>query len=194
MALISIAYGDGIGHEIMDAALMVMREAGANLEVEAIQIGKSVYKMGSQDGVLPSAWESLERTRVLLKGPVIRPEDKKNVTETICDRFGVEIGLRVTEQCYMQPEISAIGYASKEFGLFEPLQDDVPKLAWKNRAHPGAMILASAMMLEHIGQKDAADAIRHALQATLSTPIKKLRTNLFAELVVEQLLAVPVPT
>lgn len=189
--IITIAYGDGIGHEIMDAALMVMREAGAKLEIATVTLGKAVYKMGSDTGVLPSAWETMERARVLLKAPVLRPDDKRNVTETICERFGVEIGLRVVEECHMQPEISAVGYVSKNFALFEPLQEAEERLLWKNRAHPGAMILASAMMLDHIGQKDTADAIRHALQTTLDMPMKKIRTREFAEKVVENLLLTP---
>jgi isocitrate/isopropylmalate dehydrogenase len=188
--LISIAYGDGIGHEVMEAAFLVMREAGAQLEIEVIQIGGRVYGMGSSNGVLPSSWESLERTRVLLKGPVSRPENKKHITEMLCGHFDLDVGLRFSEHCDDHPEISAVAYVNDHFALFEPLQDALPEIAGKNKAHPGAMILASAMMLQYIGQKDIADNIRAALQEALKNHKRKIKTRKFAESVVEHLLAV----
>ncbi len=187
MTSVVIAYGDGIGNEVMDAALMVMREAGAKLEIESIRIGESVYKMGGNDGVMPSAWQSLTRARALLKGPATRPADKQNITETICRHFSLDIDQRLTEQCDAEPGIAAAGYIGEQFALFEPLQDAEEKLAGKNKAHPGAMILAAAMLLDHIGQKDVADAIRRALQTTLAKPKKKIRTQQFAEKIVENL-------
>jgi len=187
MTTITIAFGDGIGHEVMDVTLTVMREAGAKLEIETIQVGERVYTMGSETGVLPSSWESLARTRVLLKGPVGRPEEKKNITETICEKFDIDIAARITEQCDEEPEISAVGYVSEQFALFEPLQDAMPELAGKNKAHPGAMLLAAAMMLEHIGQKTVADRVREALQNALKSKKKKVRTQKFAEAMIANL-------
>ena len=43
---ITVAYGDGIGPEIMSAALRVLTEAGARVEFETIEIGKAVYERG----------------------------------------------------------------------------------------------------------------------------------------------------
>jgi len=185
---ITIAYGDGIGHEVMDAALFVLREAGAELEIETIQIGSRIYSMGSTDGVLPSSWESLARTRVFLKGPVVRPDDKQNSTEAICHRFGLDIAARMTQQCNTQPEIAAIGYIGEGFALFEPLQDALPEIAGKNKAHPGAMILAATMLLEHIEQEETASCIRAALEETLKNKKKRIKTDKFAEMVVEALI------
>ena len=73
-ARITVARGDGIGPEIMDATLRVLAAAGAKLEVEEIEIGESVYKRGHTAGIEPSAWESLRRTKVFLKAPITTPQ------------------------------------------------------------------------------------------------------------------------
>ena len=71
---ITVAYGDGIGPEIMAATLEILREAGARIEPEVIEIGEKVYKRGGETGIEPSAWESLRRTRVFLKAPITTPQ------------------------------------------------------------------------------------------------------------------------
>ena len=56
---ITVAYGDGIGPEIMEATLRILTSAGARIEPEVIEIGEKVYKSGSKAGIQPSDWESL---------------------------------------------------------------------------------------------------------------------------------------
>ncbi|MCX5662407.1 MAG: NADP-dependent isocitrate dehydrogenase [Planctomycetota bacterium] len=73
-APITVARGDGIGPEIMEATLALLREAGARLEVEEIEIGEKVYLRGVSAGIEPSAWESLRRTKVFLKAPITTPQ------------------------------------------------------------------------------------------------------------------------
>jgi isocitrate dehydrogenase len=71
---VTVAAGDGIGPEIMDATLGILQAAGAKLLLEQIKIGQSVYERGVSAGIEPSAWESLRRTRVFLKSPVTTPQ------------------------------------------------------------------------------------------------------------------------
>jgi isocitrate dehydrogenase len=71
---ITVAHGDGIGPEIMDATLHILKEAGASLEIETIEIGEKVYLRGISAGIEPSAWESLRRTKVFLKAPITTPQ------------------------------------------------------------------------------------------------------------------------
>ena len=70
---ITIAYGDGIGPEIMTAVLRILDAAGARIEIETIEIGEKVYLRGNPAGIPPEAWESLLRTRVFLKAPITTP-------------------------------------------------------------------------------------------------------------------------
>jgi isocitrate dehydrogenase len=71
---ITVAYGDGIGPEIMAATLEILSGAGARIEPEVIEIGEKVYLRGISTGIEPSAWESLRRTRVFLKAPITTPQ------------------------------------------------------------------------------------------------------------------------
>src|SRR5271154_5700358 len=71
---ITVANGDGIGPEIMAACLHVIREAGARIETEVIEIGEKIYLQGNSAGIEPSAWESLRRTKVFLKAPITTPQ------------------------------------------------------------------------------------------------------------------------
>lgn len=71
---ITIARGDGIGPEIMDATLKILEAAGAQLAIEEIEIGKAVYERGVKNGIEDSAWESLNRTKVFLKAPITTPQ------------------------------------------------------------------------------------------------------------------------
>ena len=52
---ITVAYGDGIGPEIMTASLDILKEAGARLDIETIEIGEKVYLRGHSGGIEPSA-------------------------------------------------------------------------------------------------------------------------------------------
>ncbi len=70
---ITVAYGDGIGPEIMNATLRVLEAAGAALEIETIDIGEKVYLRGISTGIEESSWESLMRTKVFLKSPITTP-------------------------------------------------------------------------------------------------------------------------
>ena len=71
---ITVAYGDGIGPEIMEATLRIIQAAGAAIEPEVIEIGEKVYLGGNSAGIAPEAWESLRRTKVFLKAPITTPQ------------------------------------------------------------------------------------------------------------------------
>jgi isocitrate dehydrogenase len=71
---ITVAHGDGIGPEIMAATLHILKEAGAQLAIEEIEIGEKVYLRGNSAGIDPSSWESLRRTKVFLKAPITTPQ------------------------------------------------------------------------------------------------------------------------
>src|ERR671933_210302 len=71
---VTIARGDGIGPEIMDATLRILEGAGARLDIEEIDIGEKVYLRGHSSGIEPGSWESLRRTKVFLKAPITTPQ------------------------------------------------------------------------------------------------------------------------
>jgi isocitrate dehydrogenase len=71
---ITVAYGDGIGPEIMTATLQILEASGAALDIETIEIGEKVYLRGNSAGIEPSSWQSLLRTKVFLKAPITTPQ------------------------------------------------------------------------------------------------------------------------
>jgi isocitrate dehydrogenase len=74
--IVSVAHGDGIGPEIMDAVLQVFNAAEVPLTYEKIGMGKSYYDQGFGNGMTPEAMESIERNGVLFKGPMETPKGK----------------------------------------------------------------------------------------------------------------------
>ena len=93
---ITVAYGDGIGPEIMDATLHIIQAAGARIEIEPIEVGEKVYLRGINAGIEPGAWESLRRTRVFLKAPITTPQGGgyKSLNVTTRTMFGLYANVR----------------------------------------------------------------------------------------------------
>jgi isocitrate dehydrogenase len=93
---ITVAYGDGIGPEIMAATLLIVQEAGALLEMERIEIGESVYNRGLDSGIEPQSWESLRRTKVFLKAPITTPQGGgfKSLNVTVRKTLGMYANVR----------------------------------------------------------------------------------------------------
>lgn len=93
---ITVAYGDGIGPEIMKATLSILKEAGASLEIEEIEIGEKVYQNGHLSGIETYAWDSLRKTRVFLKAPITTPQGGgfKSLNVTIRKMLGLYANVR----------------------------------------------------------------------------------------------------
>src|SRR3989440_7824 len=93
---ITVAYGDGIGPEIMEATLRIIKAAGARIDIEEIEVGEKVYLRGISAGIEPSAWESLRRTKVFLKAPITTPQGGgyKSLNVTTRTTFGLYANVR----------------------------------------------------------------------------------------------------
>jgi isocitrate dehydrogenase len=93
---ITVAHGDGIGPEIMEATLRIIEAAGAELEIDTIEIGEKVYLAGNPAGIEPGAFESLRRTKVFLKAPITTPQGGgyKSLNVTVRKTFGLYANVR----------------------------------------------------------------------------------------------------
>lgn len=93
---ITVAYGDGIGPEIMRATLDILSAAGARLDIEPIEIGEKVYEAGFTAGIEPGAWDSLRRTKVFLKAPITTPQGGgfKSLNVTVRKTLGLYANVR----------------------------------------------------------------------------------------------------
>lgn len=74
MARITVAYGDGIGPEIMEATLRILKAAGAELEIDVIEVGEKLYLSGNSAGIHPESWDIIRRNKVFLKAPITTPQ------------------------------------------------------------------------------------------------------------------------
>jgi isocitrate dehydrogenase len=74
MKKITIAKGDGIGPEIMDATMKILLAAGAQIEFEEIEVGEKVYLAGNTSGIAKESWDTITKNKVFLKAPITTPQ------------------------------------------------------------------------------------------------------------------------
>ncbi len=55
-----------------------------------------------------------------------------------------------------------------DYAVFEPVHGSAPKYAGKDMANPTAEILSAVLMLNHLGERDAADRILNAVKTVLA--------------------------
>jgi isocitrate dehydrogenase len=96
---VTVAYGDGIGPEIMDAVLRVLDAAGARLRYETVEIGERAYLDGYTSGIPPAAWDTIRRNRAFLKAPITTPRGGgyKSLNVTIRKSLSLYANVRPTE-------------------------------------------------------------------------------------------------
>lgn len=93
---ITVAYGDGIGPEIMAASLQVLQAAGAQIDIEEIVVGEKIYMAGNTAGIEPASWDSLRRTKVFYKAPLTTPQGTgfKSINVTTRKTLGLYANVR----------------------------------------------------------------------------------------------------
>jgi isocitrate dehydrogenase (NAD+) len=56
----------------------------------------------------------------------------------------------------------------RELAVFEPVHGSAPKYAGKNKVNPTATILSGALMLRHLGEKEAAERVEKAVRTVVA--------------------------
>ena len=64
--------------------------------------------------------------------------------------------------------VAASGNIGANAAVFEPVHGSAPPLVGTGKANPIAMLLATAMMLDHINEKEYAQKLNHAIQACIA--------------------------
>src|SRR5688572_24057545 len=90
---ITVLPGDGIGPEVVEAAIRIIEATKVPVEFERREAGAAVFKKGIETGIPPETIESIESTRVVLKGPLETPigfgNRSANVTlRTLFETYG----------------------------------------------------------------------------------------------------------
>lgn len=93
---ITVAYGDGIGPEIMAATLHILQEAGADIAIQEVEIGEKVYLKGEMTGIEPSTWEKIRHSKAFLKAPITTPQGGgfKSLNVTVRTTLGLYANVR----------------------------------------------------------------------------------------------------
>jgi isocitrate dehydrogenase len=74
MTKITVARGDGIGPEIMDVTLSIIKAAGAQIEIDEIEVGEKVYLSGNTSGIAKESWDTIRKNKIFLKAPITTPQ------------------------------------------------------------------------------------------------------------------------
>jgi len=90
---ITVLPGDGIGPEVVESALEIIKATSAAVEFEKCEAGARAFQKGIVTGIPKETIESIERTRVVLKGPLETPigygNRSANVTlRTLFETYG----------------------------------------------------------------------------------------------------------
>jgi isocitrate dehydrogenase len=93
---ITIARGDGIGPEIMDAVLTIFDAAGVDLQYDEITVGEKLYTKGIKAGIEPESWDVIRRNKILFKAPITTPQSGgvKSLNVTLRKTLGLYANVR----------------------------------------------------------------------------------------------------
>ena len=93
---IAVAYGDGIGPEIMEAILRILDAAEAPLRYDTVEVGENVYRAGHTSGIAPETWDTIRSHRLLLKAPITTPQGGgyKSLNVTLRKSLGMFANVR----------------------------------------------------------------------------------------------------
>jgi isocitrate dehydrogenase len=129
MQKITIARGDGIGPEIMDATLSILKAAGARLEYEEIEVGEKVYLSGNTSGIDKSAWDAIRKNKVFLKAPITTPQGAgyKSLNVTMRKALGLFANVRPCKSFHpfvktKHPEMDVIIIRENEEDLYAGIE------------------------------------------------------------------------
>jgi isocitrate dehydrogenase len=126
---VTVARGDGIGPEIMDATLRILEAAGAAIEPEFIRVGEKVYLEGHPSGITPEDWKTIYRNPVFFKAPITTPQGGgyKSLNVSIRKALGLFANVRPTHSLFpyietFHPDIDVIIIRENEEDLYAGIE------------------------------------------------------------------------
>lgn len=116
---ITVAYGDGVGPEIMHSVLRILKEAKARIRVEIVEIGENLYRKYYTSGIAGDSLENLGRTRWLLKGPVLVPSEEGYIdfTDSLTEKLDLHINVHNITSCDPNINLKIINAKSHDKAL-----------------------------------------------------------------------------
>jgi isocitrate dehydrogenase len=129
MQKVTVAYGDGIGPEIMQATLDILEAAEARLEYDIIEVGEKVYLDGNTSGITPDAWSKIRKNKVFLKAPITTPQGGgyKSLNVTMRKSLGLYANVRPCKSFHpfvatKHPEMDVVIIRENEEDLYAGIE------------------------------------------------------------------------
>lgn len=93
---ITVAFGDGVGPDLMKAVLRILEKSDARLSFDTVEIGEKVYQSGSTAGIRSNSWDILRDNKVFLKAPITTPQGGgfKSLNVTVRKGLGLFANIR----------------------------------------------------------------------------------------------------
>jgi isocitrate dehydrogenase len=126
---VTVAYGDGIGPEITASTIKILESAGSQIEFQSIDIGEKLYLSGHKSGIAADSWDSIRKSRILLKAPITTPVGGgyKSLNVTIRKTLGLYANVRPCRSYYpfvatKHPKIDVVIVRENEEDLYAGIE------------------------------------------------------------------------
>ncbi len=99
---ITIAYGDGIGPEIMESVISILEASKAPLKFHVIEVGQKIYEKFSETGITNENLDLIKANKILLKAPITTPQGGgyKSLNVTLRKSLGLYANVRPSLSYY----------------------------------------------------------------------------------------------
>jgi isocitrate dehydrogenase len=109
---VAVAKGDGIGPEIMEAVLEIMKCAGAKLDLHEVTVGMKAYEAGETKGISDADFDVLQSCKALLKAPLSTPQGKGYSSVNVAIRKRFDLFANIRPSVSLEPVIAPRSNAS----------------------------------------------------------------------------------
>jgi len=127
---VTVFRGDGIGPEITDAVLKILKAAEAPLDYEIFEVGEAEWKRHGE--LIPAdACQSFEKTRVLLKAPITTPVGTgfRSLNVTLRTRYQLYANIRPiksnTAVKTPYPNVDLVIFRENTEGMYVGIEEQV---------------------------------------------------------------------
>ncbi len=127
---ITVFRGDGIGPELVDCVLTILKAADAPLEYEIFDVGEAQWEKSGE--LIPkAAYDSFEKTRVLLKSPITTPIGKgfRSLNVTLRGKYDLYANIRpVRSNAAVKtpfPNVDIVIFRENTEGLYVGMEEEI---------------------------------------------------------------------
>lgn len=127
---VTLIQGDGIGPEITEAVKKVIAAAGVDIEWELVNAGITTFEQTGE--LIPSeVYESIERTRIVLKGPISTPigEGFRSINVSLRKKYDLFANIRPIHKIGSVPclhkDMDLVLFRENTEGLYAGIEERV---------------------------------------------------------------------